>query len=383
MSRISYPILPILLALLWSCQGEQAPVVEPIVVPDSPAERGVATGIRTVYAPGLALEIFYPASEDSTVSGPAEAIDIRDFVSDEVTALLGSVDLPLMPLQARRGVPLRNVDGKLPVVFFSHGFAAFRTQSPDLCDHLASRGYVVVAVDHPGRMLTDLLPCLFSPALSGCDLAGFGEDNSPRHIRDAVAWLEAEVADEESFLFDAVDVGTRGIVGHSAGGGTAASMTDGDGFQAQVSMAAGPAMNSSSPSLFISGVCDAIVTDAQVQEGWLASPNADLLRMHGAGHLPFSDLCELDLATFTEEVLAPRDDINGLFLGQLEALGSDGCPGVRPTLDECGEEFASLEEAQRVIRHYTTSYLDSLLRDGSSLELMTDAPDAEWVGRAP
>ena len=332
---------------------------------------------------GLALEIFYPASEDSTVSGPADAIDIRDFVSDEVTELLGSVDLPLMPLQARRDVPLRNVDGKLPVVFFSHGFAAFRTQSPDLCDHLASRGYVVVAVDHPGRMLTDLLPCLFSPALPGCDLAGFGEDNSPRHIRDAVAWLEAEVADEESFLFDAVDVATRGIVGHSAGGGTVASMTDGDGFQAQVSMAAGPAMSSSSPSLFISGVCDAIVTDAQVQEGWLASPNADLLRMHGAGHLPFSDLCELDLATFAEEVLAPREDINGLFLGQLEALGSDGCPGVRPTLEECGEEFASLEEAQRVIRHYTTSYLDSLLREGSSLEVMTDAPDAEWVGRAP
>jgi len=343
----------------------------------------VATGIRTIYAPGLALEVFYPAASDSPLSGPADAIDIRDFVSDEVTALLGSVDLPLMPLEARRDVPLRNVEEKLPVIFFSHGFGAFRTQSPDLCDHLASRGYVVVAVDHPGRMLTDLLPCLFSPALPGCDLAGFGEDDSPRQMRDAVAWLQSEVADEESFLFDAVDLSARGIVGHSAGGGTAGSMTDQDGFRALVSMAAGPAINSSSPSLFISGVCDGIVTDAQVQEGWLASPDADLLRMNGAGHLPFSDLCELDLGTFAQEVLAPRDDINDLFLGQLEALGSDGCPGVLPLVEDCGEEFASLEEAQRVIRHYTTSYFDSILREGSSLEVMTDAPDAEWVGRAP
>jgi predicted dienelactone hydrolase len=358
------------------------PPLEPIVVPDDPAARGVATGIRTVYAPGLALEVFYPAAEDSVASAPADSIDLRDFISTEVSDLLGPVELDTMRVEARRDAPFRTTGEELPVLFFSHGLGAFRTQSPNLCDHLASRGYVVVAVDHPGRMITDLLPCLFSPALSGCDLAGFGEDNSPRQMRDAIAWLESSVTDDESFLFGRVTPSVRGILGHSAGGGTVGAMTDSDGFGALLALAAGPTMASSSPSLYISGVCDGIVSDEDVQEGWLTSPNSDLLRIHGAGHLPFSDLCELDFEGLAEEVLVPRDDMNAFFLDQMISLGTDGCPGVQPSVESCGEEFGDLEEAQRIIRHYATTYFDSTLREAGELEVLSDTPDAEWVGQA-
>lgn len=380
MSRFC-PLL-LLLVALCSCQGNEEPPLEPIVVPDDPAARGVATGIRTVYAPGLALEVFYPAAEESVASAPADSIDLRDFISKEVSDLLGPVDLATMRVEARRDAPFRTTGEELPVLFFSHGLGAFRTQSPDLCDHLASRGYVVVAVDHPGRMLTDLLPCLFSPALSGCDLAGFGEDNSPRQMRDAIAWLDSSVADEESFLFGRVSPSVRGIIGHSAGGGTVGAMTDSDGFGAMLAMAAGPIMSSSSPSLYISGVCDGIVSDGDVQEGWLASPDSDLLRIHGAGHLPFSDICDLDFEGLAEEVLFPRDDMNAFFLDQMVSLGTDGCPGVQPSVEDCGEEFGDHEEAQRIIRHYVTSYFDSTLREVGALDVLLDTPDAEWVGRA-
>ena len=368
------------LGLLSSCAGLGGePPVEPINLPNEVAARGVETGIRTVYAPGLSLEVFYPASEGSSETGPPDSIDINDFISEEVSQLLGPADLATLSLEARRDAPFRNVGEPLPVLFFSHGFGAFRTQSPDLCDHLASRGYVVVALDHPGRMITDLLPCLFSPALDGCDLGGFGEDRSPEQMRAAVAWLEEAAADESSFLYGRVDPANRGIVGHSAGGGTVGAMTDGDGFGALISMAAGPTISSTAPSLFMSGVCDAIVTDEQVQAGWASTTDADLLRIHGAGHLPFSDICEIDLAGFAEEHLVPREDINELFLDQMLGLGTDGCPGFQPAVEACGTSYGDVDEAQRIIRHYATRHFDSTLRGLADIPLLEDAADAEWV----
>ena len=42
-----------------------------------------------------------------------------------------------------------------PVVVFSHGLGGIRWQSPFIVEHLATHGFVVVAVDHPGSTLFD------------------------------------------------------------------------------------------------------------------------------------------------------------------------------------------------------------------------------------
>lgn len=48
-------------------------------------------------------------------------------------------------------------DGPYPVVLFSHGSNGLRLQSLFLTEHLASHGFVVVAMDHPGNTILDLL----------------------------------------------------------------------------------------------------------------------------------------------------------------------------------------------------------------------------------
>ena len=64
----------------------------------------------------------------------------------------------------RAYLALRSPETPYPVVFFSHGLGGARVQSINYTTHLASRGYVVLSADHVGRRMTDLLPCLLSPA---------------------------------------------------------------------------------------------------------------------------------------------------------------------------------------------------------------------------
>lgn len=59
------------------------------------------------------------------------------------TRIQGEVDLPL------EGTSWSDEEGpKFPVVVFSHGMASTRTDYTHYCGELASRGYVVAAVEH-------------------------------------------------------------------------------------------------------------------------------------------------------------------------------------------------------------------------------------------
>lgn len=74
--------------------------------------------------------------------------------------LEATVYLPdLFPIsgQAIADAPPDVAGGPYPLVIFSHGFGGFRYQSTFLTEHLASYGFVVMAADHPGSALLDLL----------------------------------------------------------------------------------------------------------------------------------------------------------------------------------------------------------------------------------
>ena len=81
------------------------------------------------------VEIWYPSKERRTLPNDPETDYCRDAVRDAVP-----------------------VSGKFPVVLFSHGLGGFRAQSVFLCEHLAKRGYIVVAPDHRGSCAYDLAP---------------------------------------------------------------------------------------------------------------------------------------------------------------------------------------------------------------------------------
>jgi hypothetical protein len=182
-----------------------------------------------------------------------------------------------------------------------HGTAAFRHQSLSLMTHWASRGFVVVAADHPGLMLGDLLANRCPDDPSGAqDLGG-----------DVDAMLAALAAPtgELAFLDGKLDTTRVAVTGHSAGGGAAASAATKPGVRVVMPLAATQATGGSPEAvLYMGGIADGIAQWNNVTSAYSQSPQPRaLVGITNAGHLVFSDLCDThnaqgqDLLAIAEE----------------------------------------------------------------------------------
>ena len=342
-------------------QGDTGAVVEPLELSADPSEPGVPVGVRTVQWEGRALEVWYPASDRT--EGAPEAVDLGGWLPDSVTERLDGLELPPVPTRAVRDAPIRQTGERLPLIVFSHGFGGMRVQSVDLTSHLASRGYVVVATDHAGRSVAELLPCLFQPPAEGCALAF--DDPAPPDVDAILAWAGA------AGPFEAViDVDRIGLFGHSAGGGTTTTVGEADPrIDAILPMAGGGVVQRDVPALYLAGACDSTVPAADTRAAAAAS-GAPYVEVAGAGHLAFSDLCTLDLAALAAP-LEGRDDVNPTFLDLVTSLGTDGCVGATPTVDGC-DAYADPATTAAPIRHVVTAHFDRHLRSGA------DDPVGDW-----
>jgi len=111
--------------------------------PDVPGPYAVGTTTRTVARderPDLVLEIWYPAVPASDDTPDPYQLDGLTF--DGGAFRDAPVDV--------RGAPY-------PLATFSHGLGGIRFQSVFLTEHLASHGWVVVAPDHAGSTMLDLV----------------------------------------------------------------------------------------------------------------------------------------------------------------------------------------------------------------------------------
>lgn len=335
---------------------------EPLDLPEDPAEDGVPVGVTTVIDGDHTYEIWYPASDSTT--GASESPDFDQFLPASFTAHVGDVHFPTWDSGAVRDAPLRVPEAPYPVVFFSHGFGGMRLQSLDYTTHLASRGYVVLAPDHPGRMMGDVLPCMFSPPLDGCDLSGFGEDDPAEDdLEDALTWVDAAAAD--GFFAGALDTTHLGLSGHSAGAGSTVASGDAEErYTALLPMAGYGAPARDVPTLLMGGTCDSFALDAESTTYADQLLDGGLVRVLDAGHLAFSDLCQLELAANADAWLTGRDDLNESTYALLLQLATDGCPDAAvPQPDICdAEAFLPLETSAPIIRHYSTVFFDAELK---------------------
>lgn len=220
----------------------------------------------------LAMEIWYPA--DDAHAGR----DLADSTRDVYRIFPG---FPTSAQDAVRDAVPRQ--GSYPLVVFSHGWIGHRRQSTFLCTHLASHGFVVAGVDHPGSTLKDRIG------------GGRGAERS----RDRAASerrVEARPADV-SFTVDAllhgavgdaaplVDAPPVGVVGHSYGGWTALAASGRDARVGAV-VALAPA-GGSSP--FGNG---GLLTDALCPDWGRAVPTL-VIAADGDSVLPLAGMSDL------------------------------------------------------------------------------------------
>jgi dienelactone hydrolase len=191
--------------------------------------------------------------------------------------------------RAVRDAPLDASRGPYPVLMFSHGSCGFERQSLFLTPWLATHGFIVVAVPHPGNTLFEFPACRTSDALTK------SATERPRDVVFALDWILAADANPASPFFGAVDETRLGMSGHSFGGLTTYLTTAiDDRFTVAVPMAAatGPRSELHVPSLTLYGEIDSVVSNPGIFAAYERSTGPKrLVGIEDAGHYAFSDGC--------------------------------------------------------------------------------------------
>ncbi|MGB3494444.1 MAG: alpha/beta hydrolase [Elainellaceae cyanobacterium] len=133
--------------------------------------------------------------------------------------------LPLQDKTRDRDLPLDlylpNVDAPAPLVVISHGLGSDRTSYRYVAEHLASRGFAVAALDHPGSN-ANYIQALFEGA---SEQISEPEEfiNRPRDISFVLDELTRLAATDAAFR-NRMNLDQVGVIGQSFGGFTALSI---------------------------------------------------------------------------------------------------------------------------------------------------------------
>lgn len=323
---------------------------------ENPTDTGAVgpfpVGAKTIVIEGLTVEVLYPAKVGSGAGKSKKQFDIRDHLPVSEQGKITDARAPLQTCECYDELPFDTDHGPYPAVVFVHGTAGFRTQSLELTQHWASRGFVVVAADHPGLNLRDLLG-------SVCGLDSVAQ-NLGRDIAALVTAIREPVGDL-AFLAGHLD-GTRiGMVGHSAGGG--AIERQGDVAQILVPMAAGgvEAGSALKHTLVLGAKEDAIVDSANQESGYASSPSAKRLALISpAGHLTFSSLCAIENADGEGLIeLGQSADVCGLSLGA--------------ALFDCKDTYIAPSRGFEITRDLTAAALEETLHCAADRTAWLDA----------
>jgi hypothetical protein len=319
-----------------SCDGSKL-----LVTPEDPGARGPwAVGARTATLAGLTTEIWYPAAPGSDAGKTRARYDIRLQLPDADQGKIPDQDNPWQDCDCVRDLPLDTAHGPYPMVLFVHGTAGFRTQSLTFMTHWASRGFVVVAADHPGMQLKDILS---------------GSINMSQGAQAAqVLTALQKPAGDAAFLDAHLAPGKLALSGHSAGGGAIA--TFGDQAEVLIPMAAGGVEVGAAlvSTLVLGAMNDGIAQYSGQTSGFASSPKKKrLVGLANAGHLAFSDLCFL--GRDQGGILKIAEDHGVMVNPLIAALATDGCkPGQ-----------LAAEKGWAIVEYATSAVLEETLACGA------------------
>ena len=103
----------------------------------------------------LVCEIWYPATDEARDA--VESYVLHEYLPPDLKEQVPAEALGSLTTAALRDGEPRYGRGPFPLVMFSHGKGGIRAQSTFFTVPLASHGYIVVAMDHEGDTIIDLL----------------------------------------------------------------------------------------------------------------------------------------------------------------------------------------------------------------------------------
>ncbi len=186
-----------------SARGEYKVGVQTVnlVNPDQVDILNSKEGKDPTYDRPITIEVWYPAS----VKNEAKTV-----VYDEVMGTRGDSLRPLTPFTFK-GRAYRDADAlkgnKFPLVVVSHGYVGSRYLMTYLTENLASKGYIVAAIDHTDSTFKD------ANAFQSTLL------NRPKDIRFVINEMEKLGAKgSKNKIAGLVDASNTAIIGYSMGG---------------------------------------------------------------------------------------------------------------------------------------------------------------------
>jgi dienelactone hydrolase len=330
------------------CEG-----AELLVRAEDPAAAGPwAVGLRTFERFGMPTDVWYPAEPGSEQGVTAHRYDLRSTMPPAEGAKIPDAEEPFQDCGCFVGLPLDAARGPYPVMIFIHGTASFRHQSAQITSHWASRGFVVIAMDHSGIRLRDMM-----------------ELNLNARQTDDVRELLGDLRSFSggfAFLKDRVDLGRLAISGHSAGGFALEDLHDEAGVQVLIPMAGrGTSVQTAGvETLILGAVADTVVEYQKQLDGYASSssPKA-LVGLKNAGHLAFSDVCAIGVERGGMVAIALRNGVE--FPGTGEELLT------RLSTDGCGAGMMAPGRGWAISNHASTAVLERVLtcKDNDSATL--------------
>ncbi|MEU1724529.1 lipase [Nonomuraea sp. NPDC005692] len=266
----------------------------------------------------LMVSLWYPAKDGTQPlaphMAPLAAADWDRRSAPPMGIAKGAVDWAATRTAARSGAPVERGAGRLPVVLFGSGDGGPRTLGTTLVQDLASRGYLVVTVDHTyeadqvefpgGRVVRALpLPAKLTPRVIAALLERHSRARlaDMRFVLDQVTALGRGRAIGGGRLPDglrgAPDLSRVGALGQSLGGSVAAQLVHDDPrVDAGVNLDGGyvgpvAATGVTRPFLQLAAQAHTRENEPSWKSFWRASKGWKReLRFKGAAHGSFTDL---------------------------------------------------------------------------------------------
>jgi glutaminyl-peptide cyclotransferase len=299
-------------------------------------------------------------------------------------------------------------DAPYPLIVFSHGSGGYRYQSLFLNEHLASFGFIVMAVDHPTNTVIDSLE---SDTFTDNLAKNFAY--RPQDIIRVINFAESLSTSESPFT-GLIDTDRVGVAGHSFGGFTSLAVSGAQlNFDQLESKCTTELLspNFSDDVCFLLGQENTIATasglDTTPDGAW--SPGADpriratvALAPWNGPVLDTSSLSTIETPTLviigTGDEIAPaaRDAYviyDALFNSTPKALVSlenaghyvfvDQCFPLAIDLgffDKCSDPIWDMERAHDLINHFTTAFFRAILYNDQDAMATLESGTVEFPG---